>query len=231
MSDHAREMNPVEGEEASASPGGVRGLLAKLRIPLIIGVIVMIECLAAYLFLPSSAESAAVAAAASDFEPPASPEPAAPAHDAHGASHDDDHGGGHGSGHGGGHGGGHSSGHGGGHGTSQGPVVGEYVEVELGRFSVMAFHPSTTNSTLVIDFHLYGAVKHADEAEFTALFDANEKRFRDEVLTTIRSAELAELTDPGLGLIKRKFLATTNRLLGKPLLQAVVFSDFSFIEQ
>lgn len=224
MSEHAPETNLVEGEEASASPGGIRGLLARLRVPLIIGVIVMVECLAAYLFLPASAESAAVAAAASDLEAPASPEHEEAAAEAHGEAHADDHGGGHGTDHGGGHGGG-------GHGDGHGPAVGEYVEVELGKFSVMAFHPSTTNSTLVIDFHLYGAVKHAEEPDFTALFEANEKRFRDEIITTVRSAELAELTDPGLGLIKRKFLATTNRLLGKPLLQAVVFSDFSFIEQ
>jgi len=221
MSEHAPETNPVEGEEPSASPGGIRGLLARLRVPLIIGVIVMVECLAAYLFLPGSADSAAVAAAASDLEAPPAPE-----HEvAHEEPQENSHGSSHGSGHGDSHG---EKGHGGG---GHGPAVGEFVEVELGKFSVMAFHPSTTNSTLVIDFHLYGAVLHADEPDFAALFEANEKRFRDEIITTVRSAELAELTDPGLGLIKRKFLATTNRLLGKPLLQAVVFSDFSFIEQ
>lgn len=220
MSEHAPETTPLEGDEATASPGGIRGLLARLRVPLVIGVIVLVECLAAYLFLPASAESAAVAAAASDLDAPAASEHEEAREESHGDSHGNSHGGGHGDSHG-------KKEHGGGH----GPAVGEFVEVELGKFSVMAFHPSTTNSTLVIDFHLYGAVLHADEPDFAALFEANEKRFRDEIITTVRSAELAELTDPGLGLIKRKFLATTNRLLGKPLLQAVVFSDFSFIEQ
>lgn len=216
MADHELDANPPvdgAGEETAAHAGGIRALLARLKVPLVIGVIVLIECLAAYLFLPASAESAAVAAAATDSIEESHHE--VTSHGSHDSHHESSHGGGGHAGSSGGH----------------GPAAGEYVEVELGKFSVMAFHPNTTNSTLVIDFHLYGAVKHADEADFTHLFEANEKRFRDEIITTVRSAELAELTDPGLGLIKRKFLATTNRLLGKPLLQAVVFSDFSFIEQ
>ena len=51
------------------------------------------------------------------------------------------------------------------------------------------------------------------------------------MLTTIRSAELADLTDPGLGLIKRQILEKTNRALGKPVLQGIVFSDFVAVEQ
>jgi len=201
MSDQELETLPPvdDGEATEARAGGIRALLARAKVPVIIGTIVLVECLAAYFFLPAAAESAAVAAATTDpVKEPLDGQEA----DATGES-----------------------------GEGAGPTASEYVEVELGKFSVMAFHPNTTNSTLVIDFHLFGALKHSNLADFKALFDANEKRFRDEIITTIRSAELAELTDPGLGLIKRKFLATTNRMLGKPLLQAVVFSDFSFIEQ
>jgi hypothetical protein len=47
----------------------------------------------------------------------------------------------------------------------------------------------------------------------------------------VRGAEITDLTDAGLGLMKRKILDRANRTLGKPLLQTVVVSDFSFIEQ
>ena len=40
-----------------------------------------------------------------------------------------------------------------------------------------------------------------------------------------------DLTDPALGLLKRKILETTNKALGKPMLQGVVFSEFTFLEQ
>ena len=56
-------------------------------------------------------------------------------------------------------------------------------------------------------------------------------RFRDQVITTIRNSQIADLADPGLGLIKRQILAKTNALLGEPLVKEVVFSDFVVVEQ
>ena len=66
---------------------------------------------------------------------------------------------------------------------------------------------------------------------FAGLFEAKKQRFRDQVIATIRSADMADFTEAGLGLIKRRILETTNRTIGKPCLEAVLFSDFSFIEQ
>jgi flagellar FliL protein len=131
-------------------------------------------------------------------------------------------------------------------------------EVDLGKFSVTAFQPAS-NTTLLIDFHLFGTVAvepgeehaaasghgggdhgghggHGHEApaaddEFSRLFKKNEHRFRDQVITIVRSAELTDYADPSLGLIRRKILEKSNRTLGKPLLREVIFSDFSLIEQ
>jgi flagellar FliL protein len=61
--------------------------------------------------------------------------------------------------------------------------------------------------------------------------EENKHRFREQVLVTVRGAELTDLTDAGLGLMKRRILDKTNRILGKPLLRSVIFSDFAFIEQ
>ena len=115
-------------------------------------------------------------------------------------------------------------------GDETGPASEDQVEVDLGQFSVTAFQP-ISNTTLRIDFHLYGTVAPEDKTAFEGQWQANTHRFRDQVIVTIRGCELTELTDAGLGLIKRKILEKTNRTLGKPLLQAVIFSDFSFIEQ
>jgi flagellar FliL protein len=51
------------------------------------------------------------------------------------------------------------------------------------------------------------------------------------VIVIVRSAEITDLTDAGLGLIKRKIMEKTNRMIGKSMLHSVIFSDFSFIEQ
>lgn len=103
-------------------------------------------------------------------------------------------------------------------------------EIDLGEYSLSAFQPAS-NTTLLIDFHLYGTISAEEEHGFTEYFEVNKHRIRDQVITTIRSAELADLTDPGLGLIKRQILEKTNRALGKPLLQGIVFSDFLVVEQ
>jgi flagellar FliL protein len=67
--------------------------------------------------------------------------------------------------------------------------------------------------------------------KFGKLYKKNKIRMRDQVITIIRNAEMADLADPGLGLIKRQILAKTNALLGEPLLKGVIFSDFAVVEQ
>ena len=109
-------------------------------------------------------------------------------------------------------------------------AVGEEQEADMGEFSLTAFQPAA-NITLLINFHLYGTIASEDGPFFAGSYEANKHRIRDQVLTTIRSAEMADLTDPGLGLIKRQILEKTNRTLGKPVLQGVVFSDFVAVEQ
>ena len=106
----------------------------------------------------------------------------------------------------------------------------EQVEVDLGNFHVTAYQP-LSNSTLRLDFHLYGTVIKDDEEAFLSAFEESQNRFRDQAIGIFRSAEVTDLTDAKLGLIKRKILETSNKILGEPFLRTVVFSDFSFIEQ
>lgn len=104
------------------------------------------------------------------------------------------------------------------------------VEVDLGEFNVTAYQP-TSNTTLRIDFHLYGTVTALEQKEFMSHLEENLHRFRDQVIITVRSSEITDLTDAGLGLVKRKIVEKTNRMLNKQFLQTVIFSDFSFLEQ
>jgi hypothetical protein len=106
----------------------------------------------------------------------------------------------------------------------------EQVEVDLEQFNVTA-HLPTSNTTMRIEFHLFGVIAPADKAEFERILKANHNRYREQVLVTVRSAEGTDLADAGLGLIKRQILEKTNALLGKPLLRGVIVSDFSYMEQ
>jgi flagellar FliL protein len=104
------------------------------------------------------------------------------------------------------------------------------IEVDLGEFCVTALQP-TANMTLRVDFHLYGSVSADNEKEFKRLLEDNKHRLREQVLVTIRSAEIGDLTDASLGLVKRMILERAAKTLGKPLLREVIISDYSFVEQ
>ena len=241
---------PAAAAPAAATPSRTISLVV---IGGILFVVVGVECLLAYFFLPRSTAPAAPVAAEASHEAAAEEEHAshdehaaeAPAHDAHGA-HDA-----HAAAPAGGHGGGHAepaAGHdahasesshgghgGGGHGDMGTPghaVVspGAVHEVDLGTFRVSAYNP-LSNMTLRIDFHLFGTITGRDLRDFDSLMSMHRNRIRDQVIVTVRSSEMADLADPGLGLIKRKILWTTNQTLGKPLLKSVIFGDFSCVEQ
>ena len=54
-----------------------------------------------------------------------------------------------------------------------------------------------------------------DNSPFGKLFKKSKNRFRDQVIVIIRNAQMSDLADPSLGLIKRQILAKTNSLVGR----------------
>ena len=167
-----------------------RTLFGKIKILMFVALIIGVECSVVYVYLPSAAETAALAGSAVD---PKKESKAAIEKEVE--KEKDNH-----------------------------------LEVDLGEFNVTAYQP-TSNTTLRIDFHLYGTVAASDQKEFMTRLEENLHRFREQVIVTVRSSEITDLTDAGLGLVKRKIMDKTNKMLGKAALQTVIFSDFSFIEQ
>jgi len=118
-------------------------------------------------------------------------------------------------------------------GTAEAQVVEQLPdtrEVDLGSYHVVSYNPATGTS-LNIDFALFGIVLAAEEEAFNALYAVHQKRLNEQVTIAIRGLETSDLTDPGLGLLKRMILEKTNRALGKSLVREAVFSEFSFIER
>jgi flagellar FliL protein len=103
-------------------------------------------------------------------------------------------------------------------------------EVDLGKYNIVIHHPGS-NVTIRVNFHLIGTVPGEELHEFEELLVKNQHRLRDQAIFEVRNCQIDDLTDPGLALLKRRILAKSNDLLGKPLLHSVVFSDFSFVEQ
>ncbi len=115
------------------------------------------------------------------------------------------------------------------HGDRQAGRHGERTkEVNLGAYHIVSFNPKT-GASLSVDFELFGTVLDADAQEFDHLYMAHEKRISEQITIIVRGLQAADLSDPGLGLIKRLILEKTNRALGKPLVREAIISQFSFI--
>ncbi|MCC7087437.1 MAG: flagellar basal body-associated FliL family protein, partial [Pirellulales bacterium] len=106
----------------------------------------------------------------------------------------------------------------------------ELEEVKLGSYKVTRFNPGT-NTTLAIDFEVYGTVLASEAAEFEHRYEKSKARIREQITLTMHGTEAPDLTNAGLGLIKRQILEKTNRALGQPLLKEVLFSKFNFVER
>lgn len=103
------------------------------------------------------------------------------------------------------------------------------AEVDLGKFSVVVHQPEGSGTTR-INFHLIGTVPESQREEFSQLLAKCQHRLRDQVIAEVQQTQIADLTEPGLALIKRKILERSNNLLGQPLLRAVILSDYSLVE-
>jgi flagellar FliL protein len=192
MAEPSASTTENQPDTAPTAPAAAKSVSGKLLVAAFVGGVVLTECLAAYLFLPSPSRTEALAGAAQKVE--------SEAKETEQRQKD-----------------------------KEKLAAEEQTEIDLGEFKVTAFQPAS-NTTLRISFHLFGTVSAAEKAEFEARKKENEHRFREQVIVTLRSAEMTDLTDPGLGLLKRTILEKTNALMGKALLKAVVFSDFSFVE-
>jgi flagellar FliL protein len=193
MNDHPTPA-PEESTEEEAPKKSRGGILKLIKPVAFVGLIVLLEVVAAAMLAPSAQETARLA---HDF---------VAASEGHAATHGDEE---------------HAEGHGAAH---------DVREVELGIYNVTRYNPKT-NTTLAIDFELYGVVLAADATEFQHLFDNSKARLREQVTMTLHAATSADLIDAGLGLIKRRILEKTNRAIGQPLVREVIFSKFNFVER
>ncbi|MEN0110356.1 MAG: flagellar basal body-associated FliL family protein [Planctomycetota bacterium] len=106
----------------------------------------------------------------------------------------------------------------------------ETREVELHAQNITRFNPET-DVTMNVDFAVFGVVLAEEAEEFDSLYTANMNRIREQIVMTMHGAEASDLSIPGLGLIRRQIREKTNRALGKPLVQEVVFTKINFVER
>jgi flagellar FliL protein len=104
------------------------------------------------------------------------------------------------------------------------------VGVPLGDYSI-TISQANSSLSLRVDFQLFGTVLEKEMGKLETAFERHKHRFRENIILKIRDSSTEDLSDPSLGLIKRRILETSNTVLGTAILQSVVFSQFSYVEQ
>ena len=183
------DQQPLENsDDAQQQPSG-SSLFGKLKVAGLVAAVVLVECIFAYMLIPTAVAD------------PQTSEAAIKAAEADLAGNDE-----------------------------EDVEVKDEIEVDLGEFRVTSYQPAT-DTTFRVNSHIFGTISKEDQEEFDVLKAANEARLREQVNVIVRAAEIPDLTDPTLGLIKRRILDKINRILGKQIVKGVIFSDMSFVEQ
>ncbi|TWT31211.1 Flagellar basal body-associated protein FliL [Posidoniimonas corsicana] len=110
------------------------------------------------------------------------------------------------------------------------PAERDVVEVSIGGFSITRYNMEA-DKTVNIDLEVVATVLTSEQDEFNELYQSNKNRVREQINLTIQAAEPSELSDRGLGLIKRRILERTNRALGKPMVREVFLTRFNFVQR
>ncbi len=103
-------------------------------------------------------------------------------------------------------------------------------EVELGKIPVTRYNPES-DTTLNIDIELFAVVLADDVDLMQTRLAANASRVKEQIILTLLSSNTADLSDPGLGLIKRRISDKVNRALGRTLVREVLVTKFNFVER
>lgn len=106
----------------------------------------------------------------------------------------------------------------------------DLTEILIDQFTITRYNVEA-DKTVNVDFEVFATVLSEDQSEYESLFESNQNRIREQINLSVRSAEPKALTDPGLGLIKRRILERTNRALGKPLVRDVFITRFNFVQR
>jgi flagellar basal body-associated protein FliL len=103
------------------------------------------------------------------------------------------------------------------------------VEVPLGAYALV-FNPLDSDRPYRLDFRLFGTIQASEKERFEGLMEQRKGRFRNRLILELRGCTLEELNEHQLGLIQRRILATTNQVLGEPIVETIGFEDYQVME-
>lgn len=98
---------------------------------------------------------------------------------------------------------------------------------DLGRFELREIRP-TANETTKINFEAHFAMTSEVSQQDLEKLRHWKHRFRDQVITAIRTAQTKDFQEPQLHRIRRIILFRVGRMMREVLVEDILFSEFTF---
>lgn len=110
----------------------------------------------------------------------------------------------------------------------------DWVEIDLGRFTITVLiaddpnrHPdfNTYQESVALHYQLHCLVAKEQEQRVRTYLEDSKGELSDEIIRTCRHANLIDLADPELQLIRSQLRDYTEETMGRGLIKRFVFSD------
>ena len=107
----------------------------------------------------------------------------------------------------------------------------ELLEKELGVYDI-TIHDSKSGSTYAVDCEVVCTISKTDEKAFDDLYENNKYRVREKIMIQFREANIEDLAEKQLGLIKKRISKNINDLFRDgEMIREVYLPVFNYYQQ
>ena len=104
------------------------------------------------------------------------------------------------------------------------------IEKELGEYDV-TIHDSKSGTTYAVDCTVVCTINENDKSSFDKLYKDNQYRVREQIMIQFREANIEDLAEKQLGLIKKRISKNINELFDGKMLREVHLPEFNYYQQ
>jgi hypothetical protein len=106
----------------------------------------------------------------------------------------------------------------------------EIIEKDLGKYDI-TIHDSKSGTTYAVDCMVVCTIDKDDDKTFVKMYKDNQYRVREQIMIQFREANIEDLAEKQLGLIKKKISKNINNLFDGKMLREVHLPEFNYYQQ
>ena len=106
----------------------------------------------------------------------------------------------------------------------------EIIEKDLGKYDI-TIHDSKSGTTYAVDCMVVCTIDKDDDKTFVEMYKDNQYRVREQIMIQFREANIEDLAEKQLGLIKKKISKNINNLFDGKMLREVHLPEFNYYQQ